>query len=64
METNVLLAVIAPLLLIELGLLVWAIVDLVKRDEVRGGNKLVWALVIILISTLGPIIYLVWGRKE
>ncbi|MHB1342867.1 MAG: PLD nuclease N-terminal domain-containing protein [Thermoleophilia bacterium] len=59
-----LLAVLLPLILIEVGLLVWAVVDLVKRKHVRGGNKLIWALVIIFISTLGPILYLVWGREE
>ncbi|MHB8868355.1 MAG: PLD nuclease N-terminal domain-containing protein [Thermoleophilia bacterium] len=63
MDTS-LLAVLLPLILIEVGLLVWALVDLVKRGHVRGGNKLVWALVIIFISTLGPILYLVWGREE
>lgn len=64
MDTSVLLAVLVPLILIELGLLAWAVVDLVKRERVRGGNKLIWALVILFISTLGPIIYLVWGREE
>lgn len=64
MDTSLLLAVVLPLILIEIGLLVWAIVDLVKRERVRGGNKLIWALIIIFISTLGPIIYLVWGREE
>lgn len=59
-----LLAVLLPLILIEVGLLVWAVVDLVKREHVRGGNKLIWALVIIFISALGPILYLVWGREE
>ncbi len=59
-----LLAVLLPLILIEVGLLVWAVIDLVKREHVRGGNKLIWALVIIFISTLGPILYLVWGREE
>lgn len=64
MNASLLLAVVLPLILIEIGLLVWAIVDLVKRERVRGGNKLIWALIIIFVSTLGPIIYLVWGREE
>ena len=64
MNASLLLAVVLPLILIEIGLLVWAIVDLVRRERVRGGSKLLWALIIIFISTLGPIIYLVWGREE
>jgi hypothetical protein len=63
-NASLLVAVVLPLILIEIGLLLWAIVDLVKRERVRGGNKLIWALIIIFISTLGPIIYLVWGREE
>lgn len=64
MDLDVLLAVIIPLALVQLGLMIWAIVDLIKRDTVRGDSKVVWAIVIILFSTLGPIVYLVWGRKE
>lgn len=59
-----LLAVLIPLAVIQLGLMVWAIVDLVGRERVRGGNKLIWAIVIVLMTTIGPIVYLVWGRNE
>ena len=42
-----------------------ALVDL-ERDErrVRGGSKLVWALVIFFVNVLGPILYFVAGREE
>lgn len=60
-----LLPFLIPLLLVELGLLVYALVDLFRADRrVKGGNKLVWALVIIFVSTLGPIIYLLLGRED
>ncbi|MCX6000904.1 MAG: PLDc N-terminal domain-containing protein, partial [Chloroflexi bacterium] len=41
-------------MLIELGLLAFALYDLVKRPQVRGGNKWIWAVVIVLIGTIGP----------
>jgi hypothetical protein len=44
--------------------MVVALVDLVKRKNVRGGNKLVWVLLIIFINIIGPIVYLVGGRGE
>ncbi len=53
-----------PLFLLQLALLVIAIVDLAKREHVTGGNKLIWVLVIIFINVIGPIIYLIAGRKE
>ncbi len=60
-----LLPFIAPLLLAEIGLIVYALFDLSKAERhVRGGSKLVWALVILFIGTLGPLAYLFFGRKD
>ena len=59
------LLLLSPLILIQLGLMVVALIDL-ERDErrVRGGNKLVWALVIVFVNIIGPIVYFVAGREE
>lgn len=58
--------ILLPLIILELILVIVALVDLSKRDKssLRGENKLVWVLVILFISTIGPIIYLVMGRKK
>ncbi len=53
-----------PLLIINLALLVIALVDLVKRKRVKGGNKILWGALIILVDIIGPIIYLLFGREE
>lgn len=55
-----------PLLVLDLGLTIWAIVDLIRRPEtaVRYLPKVVWVAIILLISVLGPIAYLVLGRDE
>jgi hypothetical protein len=53
-----------PLILIQLALMVIALVDVVRRQYVTGGNKIVWILVIVLINVIGPIVYLLFGRKE
>jgi hypothetical protein len=53
-----------PLFVLEIALLVIALVDVVKRERVKGGNKVVWMLVIIFISIIGPIVYLLLGRQE
>jgi len=58
------LPLLIPLIIMSLVLLIIAIVDLVKREHVRGGNKIVWALIIVLVQTIGPIIYLLFGRQE
>ena len=58
------LPLIAPLLIIELVLLVIALVDLIRRQEVKYLPKWVWALIILLFSLIGPISYLIIGREE
>jgi hypothetical protein len=63
-STNLLL-ILLPLVVIELGLVVFSLVDLLKPERrVVGGNKLVWAMIIVLVSTIGPIVYLLAGRKQ
>ena len=63
-DTGILLAII-PLVLIDLGMVIYSIVDLFKADRrVKGGNKLVWLLIILLVSTFGWLAYLLFGREE
>ena len=40
--------------------LLWgvALVDITRREDVRGGTKALWAVVIILLPFVGPLIYL------
>ena len=65
LSTEQILALLAPVILIQLGLMIAALYDLEKPERVvRGGSKLVWALVIVFVNVVGPIIYLVAGREE
>ena len=60
-----LLLILLPLVVIELGLVVFSLVDLFKPERrVIGDNKLVWALIIVIVGTIGPIVYLLAGRKQ
>ena len=64
LSTSVVL-ILLPLVVIELGLVVVSLVDLFKPERrVIGDNKLVWALIIVLVGTIGPIVYLLAGRKQ
>lgn len=56
---------IIPLLVLQFGLMVLAVIDLLRADRrVRGGNKGVWAVVIVFVSMIGPILYFLIGRDE
>lgn len=56
------IALIAPLLIIQFLLIVIAIIDLVKIDKTNG-PKLLWFVIIICISMIGPVAYFIFGRK-
>jgi hypothetical protein len=63
-NTTLLLALL-PLLLIDLGMVVYCIVDLYRPERrVRGNYKIVWLLIILLVSTLGWVAYLLAGRED
>jgi hypothetical protein len=52
-----------PIILLELGLMAFALFDLSKRTATRG-PKWVWILIIVLLNLLGPILYFLFGRQE
>lgn len=58
-----LLPLLIPLFLIQLGLLIAALIDLSKRENIRG-PKWMWVLVILFINIIGPIVYFIVGREE
>ena len=60
-----LVLILLPLVVIEVGLVVFSLIDLFRPERrVLGDNKLIWALVILLVGTIGPIVYLLLGRKQ
>jgi hypothetical protein len=63
MDTKLIIAVI-PLVLINLGLIVWCLVDWVKRKHFRFLNKWVWLLIFLFIQYIGPVLYLIIGRDH
>ncbi|SOC23151.1 phospholipase D-like protein [Ureibacillus xyleni] len=56
-------ALIAPLLLIQLILMVVALIDL-SRIHATNGPKWLWAIIIIIGNLLGSIVYFIIGRKQ
>jgi hypothetical protein len=62
---STLLLLITPILVIQLGLLIVGLYDLTRPGRrVRGDLKVVWAIVIIFVNILGPILYFLIGREE
>jgi hypothetical protein len=63
-DTQIILLLL-PVIVIQLGLLVLALRDLLRPERhVRGDSKLMWGLIIVLVSLLGPVLYFAVGRED
>ncbi|GLC90187.1 PLDc N-terminal domain-containing protein [Lysinibacillus piscis] len=56
-------AVIAPLIVVQLVLMIVALIDL-RRIHTTNGPKILWVLIILFANLLGPILYFIIGRKQ
>ena len=64
LELGQLILLIVPLVVVQLGLIAFALYDLVRRKRVKGGNKWLWGIIIVVVNIIGPILYFVLGREE
>ncbi len=63
-DTQILLLLL-PVILIQIGLLVLALRDLLRPERhVRGDSKLMWGIIIVLVGLLGPVLYFAVGRED
>lgn len=53
-------------ILISLGLTIYAVADIINTDEdrVRGLPKMFWILIAILITPLGPLLWIIVGKER
>ncbi len=63
-ETREMLLSMWPLIALQLALMIWALVDLIRRRKVKWLPKFGWALIVILVNLFGPIAYLLFGRGD
>jgi hypothetical protein len=57
------LPLLIPIVLLELGLMIFCLVDIIRRPKTRG-PKWMWIIIVVLVNLLGPITYLLIGREE
>lgn len=56
-------AAIAPILILQLILMITALVSCIK-EETTNGPKWLWILIILFIQLIGPVLYFVIGRRN
>lgn len=64
MDAMEIIKLVWPIILIQLVLQIYAIVDIVRRKKVRNLSVPVWIIIIVFGEILGAIIYLIAGRSE
>ena len=52
-----------PIIILELGLVIFALLDLSRRERVNG-PKWMWLVIILLAQLVGPILYFTVGRRD
>ncbi|MNF02657.1 Negative regulatory protein YxlE [compost metagenome] len=63
LDMSTIWAVIAPILVIQLVLIVIALVLCLKAEETRG-PKWMWVLIILFANLIGPIAFFIFGRRN
>ena len=65
MNVGDLLPILIPLVLLEVTLLLLGLWDLTRpQRRVRGGSKLIWAIVVVCVGIFGPLAYFLVGRED
>lgn len=54
-----------PLVVLQLALLAYTIVHILKHDNYKRGNRVLWLIVAIIgMEFIGPILYFILGKEE
>lgn len=54
---------LVPLFLVQLGLMIAALLDWARGRRTRG-SKWLWLLLILTLNIIGPVLYLLVGRRD
>jgi hypothetical protein len=61
---SALLIPFVPVVVLVIGLIGWAVIDIVRAPRVRHLPKAIWVLVVVLCVPVGAVLYLVLGRDR
>jgi len=53
-----------PILLVQIGLAITALIHILKHPTYRFWNKTIWIFVVLLLQIIGPILYFTMGRSD
>lgn len=53
-----------PILILQVGLMLFALIDLARRPDAAHLPRWGWAIIIVFLNIIGPITYFLIGRGE
>ncbi len=53
-----------PLIILQFALAIYSAIHVYKHPTYKFGNQLVWLIVVLFISFIGPLIYFMFGRGD
>lgn len=53
-----------PLIILQSGLAIYAAVHVIRHPDYKFGNRIMWLLIVLFISFIGPIVYFVFGKGD
>lgn len=55
---------ILPIFIIEMALMVVALIHVIKHDNYKFGNKVMWIIIVLFVQIIGPVAYFIIGRGD
>ncbi len=55
---------LVPIVLIEMLLMITALIHVLRHKRYRFGNRIIWAILVVCLQIIGPILYFTLGRGE
>ncbi len=58
------LPLLIPIAVLQLGLMLAALISILKHKEYKTGNRALWVILSLFVSIIGPILYFVLGKTD
>lgn len=55
---------ILPIFIIEMALMLIALIHVIKHDNYKFGNKVMWIIIVLFVQIIGPVAYFIIGRGD
>lgn len=53
-----------PLVILQYGLAIYAIMHIIKHPNYKFGNQVMWIIISLFLSFIGPILYFMFGKGD